>query len=59
MEDVGKKGSEKDPNKLVDMESVEINKRSVRLFGEVFAADEEVQVHSRIVKIFYVISLCL
>ena len=32
------------------MESVEINKRSVRLFGEVFSADEELQVFSKIVK---------
>ena len=47
MKDVGKK--EKAPVD-VDMESVEINKRSVRLFGEVFSADEELQVFSKIVK---------
>ena len=45
VEDVNKKGSEKDAVKMVDTESVEINKRNVRLFDEVFSADEEVQVH--------------
>jgi len=43
VEDVNKKGSEKDAVKMVDTESVEINKRNVRLFDEVFSADEEVQ----------------
>ena len=69
MEDFDKKRSEKDPAKLVDMESVgvnqrnvesvEINKRNVRLVDEVFSADEEVQVHSKTVKIFHVTFLCL
>ena len=44
VEDLGKKGPEKDPAKMVDKDSVEINKRNVRLFDEVFSADEEVQV---------------
>ena len=44
VEDVNKKGPEKDPSKMVETESVEINKRNVRLFDEVFSADEEVQV---------------
>merc|ERR1719397_40295 len=53
VEDFDKKRLEKDPAKLVDMESVEvnqrnvesveINKRNVRLVDEVFSADEEVQ----------------
>ena len=30
----------------VDMASVDINKRSIRIFDEVFSADEEVQVNS-------------
>ena len=44
MEDLGKKGPEKNSAKMVDKDSVEINKRNVRLFDEVFSADEEVQV---------------
>ena len=79
VEDVDKKRSEKDWAKLVDMESVEVNKRNmesveinkrnvesveinkrkVRLVDEVFSADEEVQVHSKTVKIFHVTFLCL
>ena len=30
----------------VDMASVDINKRNIRIFDEVFSADEEVQVNS-------------
>ena len=45
VEDVNKKGPEKDSGKMVETESVEINKRNVRLFDEVFSADEEVQVY--------------
>ena len=55
VEDVNKKGSEKDAVKMVDTESVEINKRNVRLFDEVFSADEEVQVH---IKLYYKKLVC-
>ena len=54
VEDVNKKGSEKDPAKMVDTESVEINKRNVRLFDEVFSADEEVQVYLYIESPYYI-----
>ena len=46
---VEKKGLEKDPSKMVDMERVEINTRNVRLVEEVFSADEEVQVRLLVV----------
>ena len=44
VEDINKKGSEKATMEM-DTVSVEINKRNVQLFDQVFSTDEEVQVH--------------
>ena len=43
VEDINKKGSEK-ATMEIDTESVEINKRNIQLFDQVFSTDEEVQV---------------